>query len=99
TGLRHPKVVQKSQGFTGGSFNTRHYFHGASPALLKSMKTLFLLLAFVAPLTLIVIALVTGMTLLLPVAFVLQYVGLVAERWFFFAQANHPQNLYYQYVS
>src|SRR5690606_4842745 len=44
TGLRHPKVVQRSQGFTGGSFNTRQYFHGASPALFKSMKTLFLLL-------------------------------------------------------
>jgi sulfite dehydrogenase (quinone) subunit SoeC len=25
-----------------------------------------------------------------------QYAGLVAERWFFFAQARHPQNLYYQ---
>ena len=24
--------------------------------------------------------------------------GLLAERWFFFAQANHPQNLYYQTV-
>ena len=34
-----------------------------------------------------------------PRAFVVQYVGLLAERWFFFAQANHPQNLYYQAVS
>jgi len=25
--------------------------------------------------------------------------GLLAERWFFFAQANHPQNLYYQQIS
>jgi hypothetical protein len=25
-----------------------------------------------------------------------QYAGLVAERWFFLAQANHPQNLYYR---
>ena len=25
--------------------------------------------------------------------------GLLAERWFFFAQANHPQNLYYQAIS
>jgi hypothetical protein len=25
--------------------------------------------------------------------------GLLAERWFFFAQARHPQNLYYQVVS
>jgi DMSO reductase anchor subunit len=32
-------------------------------------------------------------------AFVIQYLGLLAERWFFFAQANHPQNLYYQTVS
>jgi len=31
-------------------------------------------------------------------AFVVQYLGLIAERWFFFAQANHPQNLYYQTV-
>jgi DMSO reductase anchor subunit len=33
------------------------------------------------------------------VAFVAQYVGLLAERWYFFAEANHPQNLYYQGVS
>jgi hypothetical protein len=26
-------------------------------------------------------------------------VGLLAERWHFFAQANHPQNLYYQAVA
>ena len=32
-------------------------------------------------------------------AFGVQYVGLLAERWFFFAQSNHPQNLYYQTVS
>jgi DMSO reductase anchor subunit len=31
-------------------------------------------------------------------AFVVQYIGLLIERWFFFAQANHPQNIYYQSV-
>ena len=36
---------------------------------------------------------------LLLAAFGVQYVGLLAERWFFFAQARHPQNLYYQAVS
>jgi len=36
----------------------------------------------------------------LPIAaFVIQYLGLVAERWYFFAEANHPQNLYYQSIS
>jgi DMSO reductase anchor subunit len=36
---------------------------------------------------------------LITAAFVVQYLGLLAERWFFFAQANHPQNLYYQVIS
>jgi DMSO reductase anchor subunit len=31
--------------------------------------------------------------------FAMQYCGLLAERWFFFAQANHPQNLYYQSIA
>jgi DMSO reductase anchor subunit len=35
----------------------------------------------------------------LALAFALQYLGLLAERWFFFAQARHPQNLYYQAIS
>jgi DMSO reductase anchor subunit len=39
-----------------------------------------------------------GPTVLLA-AFAVQYLGLLAERWFFFAQANHPQNLYYQAVA
>jgi DMSO reductase anchor subunit len=30
---------------------------------------------------------------------VVQYAGLVAERWFFFAEARHPQNLYYRQAS
>jgi DMSO reductase anchor subunit len=36
---------------------------------------------------------------MLLIAFMIQYLGLMAERWFFFAQANHPQNLYYQNIS
>ncbi|MBS1219378.1 MAG: reductase, partial [Proteobacteria bacterium] len=36
---------------------------------------------------------------LIVAAFITQYLGLLLERWFFFAQANHPQNLYYQTIS
>ena len=28
-----------------------------------------------------------------------QVAGLLAERWHFFAEANHPQNLYYQAIA
>ena len=36
---------------------------------------------------------------LLVLAAVSQLLGLLAERWLLFAQANHPQNIYYQAVA
>ncbi len=95
-GVKHPHIVQRSMGAMGGSFNTREFFHGKSPAFLRAIKPAFLLLAFVVPLALLALGMTTPS--LLGFAFALQYVGLLAERWFFFAQANHPQNLYYQCV-
>lgn len=98
-GIKHPKIVQKSQGFMGGSFNTREYFHGQTAALLRSVKWSFLLLVFPLPLLFLLAGLKAGSLPLLAAAFAVQYLGLLAERWFFFAQANHPQNLYYQTVA
>jgi sulfite dehydrogenase (quinone) subunit SoeC len=105
TGIHHPRIKQTSQGFMGGSYNTREFFHGRSRALLRSVKWLFLLLAFAVPLLLLGMGLRlssglgSGSALLLCLAFGVQYVGLIAERWFFFAQSRHPQNLYYQAIS
>lgn len=98
-GIKHPRIVQKSQGFMGGSFNTREFFHGRSADMLRSVKWSFLLLVFPVPLLLLATGASSASAGLLSAAFVLQYVGLLAERWFFFAQANHPQNLYYQTIS
>ncbi len=36
---------------------------------------------------------------LLALAFTVQYLGPLAEHWFFLAQANHPQHLYHQSMS
>ena len=103
TGIRNRQVLQKSMGMTGGSFNTREFMHGKTLAFLARIKYFAMAAGFVLP----------GL-LLLPVLFgrdggqfggwliaavAVQYVGLLAERWFFFAQARHPQNLYYQIVS
>lgn len=98
-GIKHPRIVQKAQGFMGGSFNTREFFHGQSAALLRSVKWIFLLLVFPLPLLCLALALSSASTAWLLAAFALQYLGLLAERWYFFAQANHPQNLYYQTIS
>ena len=85
----------------GGSFNTREFFHGRSRELLRSVKWVFLLLGFVVPLALLAIGMASPATasIWLIAAAVVQFVGMIADRWFFFAQANHPQNLYYQTVA
>ncbi|MGA7984399.1 MAG: DmsC/YnfH family molybdoenzyme membrane anchor subunit [Burkholderiales bacterium] len=91
-GVKHPRIVQKAQGAIAGSFNTREFFHGRGPGRLRTVKWLFLVGAFVLPAALLIGGFPT-------LAFIVQFAGLMVERWFFFAQANHPQNLYYQAVS
>jgi len=98
-GVKHPKVQQKSQGAMGGSFNTREFAHGRTRGFLRSVKWSFLVLAFPLPALLLWLGASSGAVAVLALAFAVQYVGLLAERWFFFAQANHPQNLYYQVIS
>ena len=97
-GIRHNRVQQKAMGMMGGSYNTREYFHGKTAAFLKSVKYIFLVLVFPVPVILLVAGMKADSVLLLLLAFAVQYVGLLFERWFFFAQANHPQNLYYQTI-
>jgi len=99
-GVNHNNIKQLAQGSMGGSFNTREYFHGKKAAFVRNIKIIFLVLAFVVPLILLVLTLGSSSLFLLPLAaIVVQYLGLVAERWYFFADANHPQNLYYQQIS
>lgn len=98
-GVKHPQIAQKSQGAMGGSFNTREFFHARSVATLRAVKWAFIVGAFVVPVGLAVLGMSTDRTALVGVAFCVQFAGLIAERWYFFAQARHPQNLYYQFIS
>ncbi len=97
-GVRHSNISQRSQGFMGGSFNTREFFHGASRLWFSSVKWVFMILVFPVPVVLLSLGITGDSQAALVAAFVAQYTGLLAERWFFFAQASHPQNLYYQMV-
>ena len=98
-GVRHPRLVQQSQGFLGGSFNNREFFHHKSAGYVNSVRRGFILLVFVVPVTLIVTAYFLASELLPMAAFAIQYLGLIAERWYFFAEAKHPQNMYYQQIA
>ena len=88
-------------GMSAGSFNTREFFHRASAAgAAPRSRASLIVLGFALP------ALAgrdrprharapwPGSPL-----HAVQAPGLIADRWFFFAQAKHPQNLYYQVVS
>jgi DMSO reductase anchor subunit len=99
TGIKSPTLVQKSRGFTAGAFNLREFFHGKTPQTLQRIKWTFLVGAFAVPFVLIVLGGGASSFWLLCAACVVQYAGLVAERWFFFAEARHPQNLYYRQAS
>lgn len=98
-GVHHPQVRQISQGFTGSSFNTQEFFHGVSSEAMRRVRAAFLPLAFILPVLLVLGGMKAQSTSILVAAFLVQYAGLVVERWFFLAQANHPQNLYYQNVA
>lgn len=99
TGIHAGRVVQKSMGMTGGSFNTREFFHGASVHAFRNAKLGFQVLAFLLPILLLLCGQVFDWRSAWLVAMPVQFAGLFAERWFFFAQARHPQNIYYQTVS
>ncbi|MEO5365181.1 MAG: dimethyl sulfoxide reductase anchor subunit [Magnetococcus sp. WYHC-3] len=97
-GVRHAGLKQKSMGFMGGSFNTREFSHGCSPARMEQIQTFFLVTTFLVPvIAMSLLPMEFGHLMFLGV-FAVQFLGLLAERWFFFAQADHPQNLYYRQV-
>ncbi|MBX2869580.1 MAG: dimethyl sulfoxide reductase anchor subunit [Acidiferrobacterales bacterium] len=97
-GIKHRHITQRSMGMTGGSFNTRAFFHHCSEKLMANMRGIVLTLVFIVPLFLLAISVQLSQPILVWIAFIVQFLGLLAERWLFFAQANHPQNLYYQTV-
>lgn len=96
-GIKHPQVRQIAQGAMGGSFNTREFFHGRPRQVVRAARWTLLALVFPAPAALILAG--PDSAPLLAGAFALQYAGLLAERWYFFAEAKHPQNLYYQSIA
>jgi len=99
TGIRAPQLLQKSMGMSAGSFNTREFFHRASLAAMKRIRLALVVLGFALPAILVATGLAWPSPWPWVLAVLVQVPGLMADRWTFFAQAKHPQNLYYQVVS
>jgi len=99
TGIKESNIRQISMGLMGGSFNTREFFHHQTERMIKSIRKITLLCAYIVPLMMLASAINFPNAVVFAIALAIHYVGLLAERWMFFAEANHPQNLYYQRVS
>ena len=97
-GIHHPTIRQLAQGAMGGSYNTRAFIHTYGAVVVRLARRLFLLSAFVLPVILLLFSNQTTFVLC-TLAFALQYFGLLIERWYFFIEAEHPQNVYYQMIS
>ena len=97
-GIHHPTIRQLAQGAMGGSFNTRAFIHTYGASIVRLARRYFLITGFLLPLLLLIASSETSMLLCL-LAFGLQFSGLLVERWYFFIEAEHPQNVYYQMIS
>jgi DMSO reductase anchor subunit len=95
-GHHHDRIRQISRGFMGGSFNIEEFFHPGKPEMVGRLAYLSLILAFGLPAGLLASAWLGGGVAVLAAAFVIQYLGLFIERWVFFAEGRHIQNIYYQ---
>jgi len=96
-GIKHPKIVQIAQGAMGGSFNTREFFHGRPREVVRAFRLALLWLLFPVPALLVLGG--GASSAALAAALLVHYAGLLAERWYFFAEAKHPQNIYYQAIA
>lgn len=99
TGIAAPSLRQMSMGMSAGSFNTREFFHRATAGTVRRIRWVALGLGFALPALVGGVAVASGEPRLWWLAVAVQACGLVADRWLFFAEAKHPQNLYYQVVS
>ena len=98
-GVRHTTIRQIAQGAMGGSFHTREFFHHRPDRVVGMARIAFLVLVVPAPVLLLGAAWGLSSAVLPILAFLTQYLGLLIERWYFFVDAHHPQNLYYQSIA
>lgn len=83
-------------GHTAGTFLTEEFGHFIAQCKSNGLRFVVFLLGFIIPAILLII-LINGsnMSLLAYVAAVIAYLGILVERWLFFAEARHVVNLYH----
>ena len=95
TGFSQAQVRLLDAGHTADTFLTNEFVYDAGALKLVKLRRLMLLLAFIVPLVLLATASYTQFKLLAYLLPVPVFVGLLLERWLFFAEARHVVRLYH----
>ena len=100
-GVCHPRIAQKTEGTVGGSYNPSGFFQGKGEAFVSRTRRPSALLVFVRPCCAFgwVLRAAGPSTTALASLWLLQMLGLLAERGRLFANARQQQNLFYQSVA
>lgn len=100
-GVRPPRAAGRSVmmarlfdvGHTQGTFLTKEFVHRTTAARARTLRVFAFVCAFALPLALLLAA--GASVLAVQVAMVVCMIGLLAERWLFFAEARHTVRLYH----
>jgi len=98
-GINHPEIRLSDMGSSYGHYNTKEYHYTKLGDKRGLMKNIVILGLYVAPLVMMTVDYIPLLGggqgfLALPVAALMLAVAFM-ERWLFFAEGNHAQNLYY----
>jgi DMSO reductase anchor subunit len=93
TGFTNAKVRILEPGHTADTFLTHEFGHIVLACKSNFLRILVFVLGFIVPFVLVMIAKENMM--LIYAAMMSAYVGILVERWLFFAEARHVVNLYH----
>lgn len=96
TGLGPSHVRLFDVGHTAGTFLTREFGFQVARSVLTGLRIVVLALAFVVPAAVLWLELGNNApSYSMPAGWLSAYLGLLIERWLFFAEARHVVNLYH----
>lgn len=95
TGFEKANVRLLDAGHSANTFLTNEFVYNAAPSTLSALRKVVAMLAFAMPAILLFVALTNALGVLVYVAVILMMLGLLVERWLFFAEARHVVRLYH----
>ncbi len=95
TGFSQAHVRLLDAGHNADTFLTKEFVFDAGAMKLLRLRYLMIILAFVAPLSLVIAAMAWDIAPAIFLAMLSLYSGLFLERWLFFAEARHVVRLYH----